>query len=196
MIKLPNKIFFTGVPGSRWSSIAQTLEQLDGINTSDHSDTRQYASGKFSGHKGVYFGQDMEFGPVLDEWYLDKAWAQPDGCKIVKSHEWAYQLDDVAKSFPSDWIMLVYRPDASSYSWWHEAGGFNIDYPSYAWYKNHARMLGEITIQNDEILKFAHAHDLTWNYFTSKWVEDNFGQKIEVVRNDYDILVTILKGVK
>lgn len=193
---LPNRIFFTGVPGSRWSSIAQTLEQLDGINTSDHNPNRQYAHGKFSGHKGAYFGTGMEFETYLDPKHIDSPWLESGGCRIVKSHEWAHKLQTISEVYPTDWIMLVYRPDASSYAWWFEAGGFNIDYPDYSMYKNHAGMLGEITTQNDKILKFAHAHNLTWNYFTSKWVEDNFGQKIEVVRNDYDILVTILKGVK
>lgn len=195
-MKLPNRIFFTGVPGSRWSSIAQTLEKLNGVNTSDHNDNRQYAHGKFSGHKGAYFGQGMEFETYLDPKHIDSPWTEPGGCRIVKSHEWAHKLVTISEVYPDDWIMLVYRPDASSYAWWHEAGGFNIDYPDYSHYKNHAGMLAEITTQNDAILKFAHAHDLTWNHFTSTWIENTFGQKIEVVRNDYDILVTIFKGRK
>jgi hypothetical protein len=191
---LPNRIFFTGVPGSRWSSIAQTLEQLEGVNTSDHKSNREYAHGKFSGHKGAYFGTGMEFETYLDPKHIDSAWTEPGSCQIVKSHEWSLKLQTITEVYPDDWVMLIYRPDASSYAWWHEAGGFNINYPDYSAYKNHAGMLGEITKQNDAILKFAHKHNLTWNYFTSKWVEDNFGQQIEVVRNDYDILVTILKG--
>ena len=148
---LPNRIFFTGVPGSRWSSIAQTLEQLEGINTSDHSSNRQYASGKYSGHKGAYFGTGMEFETYLDPKHIDSPWREAGGCKIVKSHEWAHKLQTISEVFPTDWIMLVYRPDASSYAWWFEAGGFNIDYPDYSVYKNHAGMLGEITTQNDKM---------------------------------------------
>jgi len=191
---LPNRIFFTGVPGSRWSSIAQTLEQLEGVNTSDHNPNRQYAHGKFSGHKGAYFGSGMEFETYLDPKHIDSPWSEPGGCRIVKSHEWSLKLQTISEVYPDSWIMLVYRPDASSFAWWHEAGGFNIDYPDYSAYKNHAGMLAEIIKQNDAILKFAHKNNLTWNYFTSRWVEDNFGQTVEVVRNDYDILVTILKG--
>ena len=192
---LPDRIFFTGVPGSRWSSVAQTLEQISGINTSDHSGARQYsANGQFNRHTGAYFGHEMEFRPILDAKYLDMAWTNPGGCKIVKSHEWAYRLNDITNAFPNDWIMMVYRPDASSYAWWHEAGGFNISYPSYKWYKNHAHMLGEIAIQNDEILKFAHAHDLTWSSFTDHWIFENFAHAATVRDTSHDMLVAVFKG--
>ena len=89
--------------------------------------------------------------------------------------------------------MLVYRPDMISYAWWHEAGGFNIKYPNYSAYKNSATMLGEIVKQNTDILQFASNHELTWNYFTPKWIEQNFGQRIEVNNKWSDILVTLLK---
>jgi hypothetical protein len=89
--------------------------------------------------------------------------------------------------------MLVYRPDISSYSWWHEAGGFNIKYPNYIWYKNSTTMLGEIIKQNACILEFAQKYDLTWNYFTTNWIQSNFKQTIEVKNKCTDILVTLLK---
>jgi hypothetical protein len=190
---LPNRIFFTGVPGSRWSGIAQTLEQLDGFNTSDCTPARSYNHNQYSGHKGAYFGTGMELEAYLDERYIDYAWAEQGGTRIVKSHDWAYKLDLVRQQFPDDWIMLVYRPDMASYAWWHEAGGFSIKYPSYEAYKNSTTMLGEIGKQNANILQFASEHDLTWNYFTPKWVEQHFGQRIEVNKKWSDILVTLLK---
>jgi hypothetical protein len=190
---LPNRIFFTGVPGSRWSGIAQTLEQLDGFNTSDRTPEREYTHNQYSGHRGAYFGNGMELEAYLDERYIDYAWTKPGGTRIVKSHDWAYKLDLVRQRFPTDWIMLVYRPDMASYAWWHEAGGFNIKYPSYVTYNDSATMLGEIARQNSNILQFASEHDLTWNYFTPKWVEQHFGQTIEVNKKWSDILVTLLK---
>jgi hypothetical protein len=190
---LPNKIFLTGVPGSRWSGIAQTLESLNGFNISDRTPTREFSHNGFSGHKGAYFGQGMEFGPHLNPEYIDSAWSTESGCKIVKSHDWAYKLQSIHEVFPNDWIMLVYRPDMASYAWWHEAGGFNIKYPNYAAYKNSATMLGKIAEQNECILKFASEHNLTWNYFTSKWIEQNFKQNGEVRQSWPDILVTLLK---
>lgn len=192
-MKLPDRLFFTGVPGSRWSGIAQTLEQLDGFNTSDRTPERDYSHTGFTGHKGAYFGPGMEFDSVLDPAVLDSAWTNPGGTRIVKSHNWAYKLHDVKAAFPDDWIMLVYRPDMPSYTWWHEAGGFNIKYPDYKWYNNSTGMMSEIATQNRKMLEFAHEQDLTWNYFTPRWIEQNFGQHIEVKQTWSDILVTLLR---
>lgn len=192
-IELPNRIFFTGVAGSRWSGIAQTLEQLDGFNTSDRTPEREFTHTGFTGHKGAYFGHGMEFAPWPDSEYVDSAWTNPGGTRIVKSHDWAYLLDEIKQKFPKDWIMLVYRPDMASYAWWFEAGGFNIKYPNYSHYKDPATMLGEIAKQNAAILEFGQRHNLTWNYFTPDWIEKNFGQQTEVKKTWSDILVTLLK---
>ena len=190
---LPKRIFFTGVPGSRWSGIAQTLESLEGFNTSDRTPEREFSRSGFTGHKGAYFGNGMEFEPILNARYIDSAWTLDGGTRIVKSHDWAYTLEDIESKFPDDWIMLVYRPDMQSYAWWHEAGGFNIKYPCYDAYIDSTHMLAKITEQNQAILEYAHRRDATWHYFTSKWIEDNFKQTIEVNRSWSDILVTLLK---
>lgn len=192
-MKLPNRLFFTGVPGSRWSGIAQTIEQIPGFNLSDRTLDREFSHSGFTGHKGAYFGRGMEFETYLDPTYIDSAWTDLPGCKLVKSHEWSFKLDTIKEVYPDDWIMLVYRPDMASYAWWHEAGGFNIQYPDYAAYKNSATMLGKITEQNTAILKFAGDMKLTWSYFTSDWVEQNFDHKIKVTQTWPDILVTLLK---
>jgi hypothetical protein len=176
------------------SGIAQLIEDnVPGFNISDRSDEKEYSHNLFSGHKGTYFGKGMTYEPCLSADYIDSVWPESAGCKLVKSHDWAYQLDSIRIMFPNDWIMLVYRPDMSSYAWWHEAGGFNIKYPSYVAYKDSATMLGKIAEQNACILQFAHKHDLTWNYFTSSWIEQNFKQTIEVTQKWSDILVTLLK---
>ena len=192
-MKLPEHIFFTGVPGSKWSGIAQVLETLPGFNTSDRTENRKYSHQGYSGHQGSYFGTGMELSPTLSPDYIDHAWKEPGGCRIVKSHEWAEKLSLVKQLFPEDWIMLVYRPDMSSYAWWHEAGGFNIKYPDYSSYKNSAGMIAQISIQNAAILEFACSHNLTWNYFTPEWIQDNFNQTTEVKNRWPDILVTLLK---
>lgn len=192
-MKLPNRLFFTGVPGSRWSGIAQTIEQIPGFNLSDRTPEREFSHSGFTGHKGAYFGRGMEFEPYLDPTYIDSAWTEPKGCKLVKSHDWASKLYSIKEVYPDDWVMLVYRPDMSSYAWWHQAGGFNIQYPDYSAYKNSATMLGKITEQNEAILKFACDMKLTWSYFTSDWVEQNFDHRVEVKQTWSDILVTLLK---
>lgn len=192
-MNLPDRLFFTGVPGSRWSGIAQTLETIPGFNTSDRNSKREYTHASYGGHVGAYFGPRMELEDNLDAAYIDSAWATQNGTKIVKSHNWAYKLRDVKAAFPDDWIMLVYRPDMPSYTWWHEAGGFNIKYPNYDWYQNSATMMHEISNQNRSILEFACEHDATWKHFNAKWIKDNFGYTTQLTKQHTDILVTIIK---
>ena len=163
------------------------------MNTSDRTPEREYDHHSYTGHKGAYFGPGMEFEPVLDEDYIDQAWLESDGCKLVKSHEWSYYLDEIRKKFPEDWIMMIYRPDISSYAWWHEAGGFQIKYPNYSSYKNSGMMLNEIIQQNSSILKFGMMNNCKWEYFTSKWIYENFQQSVIVENTFSDILVTIIK---
>lgn len=191
-MKLPTRIFLTGVPGSRWSLICQYLEQIPGMNTSDRQPHREYVHHAYTGHKGAYFGRGMELEARLHAAYLDAAWSEPGGTKVVKSHDWAYVLHDVKQRFPQDWIMLVYRPDLESYAWWHEVGGFQIKYPRYDAYKNSITMLAEITQQNRCILEFAFKHHVAWHYYTAEWIENTFGYRIEPERVWPDILVTLI----
>jgi hypothetical protein len=190
---LPNRIFFTGVPGSKWSGIAQALESLPGFNISDRTPERDYTHSQYSGHKGAYFGRGMEFDHDLRQSNIDAAHLTHEGTRIIKSHDWAYCLDQIEHYYPDDWIMLVYRPDMLSYAWWHEAGGFNIKYPCYDDYRDSTRMLSEITDQNKHILEYAYTRNATWNYFTEQWVADNFGQQTMLSKKYPDILVTLIK---
>jgi hypothetical protein len=89
--------------------------------------------------------------------------------------------------------MMVYRPDMASYAWWHEAGGFQIKYPCYDWYENSAKMLLDIQEQNKGILEYGYEAGVTWDYFTSDWIEREFGYRVEVPKVHKDILVTIVK---
>ena len=190
---LPNRIFFTGVPGSRWSGIAQHIETIPGFNTSDRTPEREYNHMQFSGHKGAYFGPGMEFEAYLDNpGYLDRAWTEEGGTRLIKSHDWAYVLPDIKRKYPNDWIMLVYRPDMVSFAWWHQAGGFNIKYPSYEAYRDSTTMMAEIARQNQAILDFGFEHDATWNHFSGKWCEENLGTYVPC-QSWPDILVTIIK---
>lgn len=195
-MELPNRIFITGVPGSRWSGIAQHIESISGFNTSDRTPQREYTHGQFSGHKGAYFGPGMEFAADLaSPAYLDQAWISPGGTRLVKSHHWAYMLPEIKTQYPSDWIMLVYRPDIVSYAWWHEAGGFQIKYPSYASYIDSTNMLKEIVEQNKQILKFSNNNDAQWSHFSSTFIKKELNADIEIDMQKYsDCLVTIIKS--
>jgi hypothetical protein len=190
---LPNRIFLTGVPGSRWSGIAQTLETIPGFNTTDRTPARTYSHHSYTGHQGAYFGAGMELECLLSADYIDSAWTSGGGTRLVKSHDWAYMLSNVQRHFPKDWIMLVYRPDMASYAWWHEAGGFQIKYPCYDAYQDSTGMLAAITRQNQCILEYAHSRNATWHHFTPDWVESTFGHKVEIARTFPDILVTVFR---
>lgn len=192
-MNLPDRIFFTGVPGSRWSGIAQTLEQIPGFNTSDRSYERTYFHNGFSGHKGAYFGRMMEFDAVLDPHVIDSAWEKPGGCRLIKSHDWAYKLHRLKDAFPSDWLMLVYRPDDASFNWWKQAGGFDIQYPSYKSYINDEIMKREISWQNQAILDFAQDKKLNWEFFDTAWIKENFNYTVAVEKVWPDIKVALLK---
>jgi hypothetical protein len=190
-VYLPNRIFFTGVPGSKWSGIAQLLESHNAFNITDRTPDREYKHNQYSGHKGAYFGRDMEY--CADPLKVDQAWNGGKGIKIVKSHDWAYMLDMIKPGFINDWVMLVYRPNDISNEWWHMAGGFNITYPCYTAYKNNNGMRNAIAEQNTAILKFASKHNATWNYFTTHWIKSTFGLDIEINNTYDDILVSIIK---
>jgi len=195
-VKLPKRIFFTGVPGSRWSGIAQVIESLEGMNTTDRRNHREYTHSGFSGHRGAYFGEGMEFEANCA--FTDEAYTNPEaGCMIVKSHEWATDLIGVQlyQSYKQgDWIMLVYRPDLPSLEWWHQAGGFNITYPDYTAYKGPGKMLAEIQRQNSHMLRFANQENLKWSSFNAEWIQETFGQECNVeIKNWTDILVTVFK---
>jgi hypothetical protein len=193
---LPNRIFFTGVPGSRWSGIAQILESIPGFNTSDRTPERTYDHHAYTGHVGAYFGWRMEFDPIV-RWvgkeHIDQAWVEPGGTRLVKSHQWPDKFDEIEQLYPDDWIMLVYRPDMASFAWWHEAGGFQIKYPNYKWYQDEADMLHEITRNNKLMLQYACKKRAAWNYFTPEWIKEHFDAEVTVPKIHSDILVTIIK---
>lgn len=187
-MNLHKRIFFTGVPGSRWSGIAQIIEDnVPEFNTSDRDPDKEYSHHSFTGHKGAYFGTGMEYDAYLDNAeYLDRPWKEPGGTRLIKSHDWAVMLDQVKEKYPDSDIILVYRPDMTSYAWWHEAGGFQIKYPDYKAYKDSTTMLAHIMEQNKCILKFARKHRAVWHHFGSEFVYKYFGTRIQEVDNRYE----------
>ena len=194
-ISLPDKIFMIGVPGSRWSGIAQNIEDnIPGFNVTDRTADRAYRHHAFSGHLGAYFGTGWEYNTSLDLRNLDAPFEHTQGTRILKSHEWAYCLDEIHHIYPTAWIFLVYRPDLAAYAWWHEAGGFEIQYPKYRpYYRDSINMLHEIQRMNHCILEFSQRHDLAWHHVSSSWIEATFGRAVEPTVHLPDTLVCCLK---
>ena len=194
MIRLPKRIFFTGVPGSRWSGVAQILERNLNLNISDRNPEREYNHTNYTGHRGAYFGKGMEHDAKLDLDYLESAWKEPNGTKLIKSHEWAYQLPEIKKLFPDDWIIMVYRPDIASYAWWHEAGGFNITYPDYSEYKDSYNMYGIIIEQNKLIMNFSYEQKSVWHHFAPEFFRQEFNISVTDIQLIFkDCLITVIR---
>jgi len=193
---LPNKIFFTGAPGSKWSGIAQVLEEHPQFNTTDRTPERTYTHHSYAGHKGAYFGTGMEF--EADPYIVPQAYEDPAaGTMIAKSHEWLFGIPGYLEAHSvkhNAWTMLVYRPNDLCMEWWQAAGGFGITYPDYKHYTDNSRMAYCIREQNEAMLRFAFYKNLKWDYFTSKWIDENFGIKGAILpRSNLDTLVTIYR---
>jgi len=142
-------ILVTGAPGSKWSGIVGDIYRSKDIDQTDYSKKRKFKNRKVN-HHGVYFDPGFEFDNKKEMWDLPFS---GKGKRIIKSHTFAYQLNELKKyKLP---IVMVYRNCYECYKWWHEAGGFNIEYPNYKpYYKNSDNMWCEITSQNTKIMQF------------------------------------------
>tara|TARA_B100001079_G_scaffold266614_1_gene274028 strand:- start:105 stop:986 length:882 start_codon:yes stop_codon:yes gene_type:complete len=187
-MQLPERVWCTGAPGSRWAGVAAKLEDKCPVNfnTTDRlapGRERDMCNANFTPaspkgfHKGAYFGQGMEFEAIVDGDYVDQAFVDKDhkGCKIIKSHEWAYKLPEIREKYPNDWIWMIYRPDDACFAWWYQLGGFNITYPDYTHYQNQSRIMSCIKEQNYNMLNFSYNFNASWNFMSTEWVRDQFG---------------------
>lgn len=197
-MNLPERIFFTGIPGSSWSRIASTLSiAVPAINISDYSDNRKESL--LPAHKGVYFGTGMEFPADLSIENIDAPWAKNlYGTRIIKSHEWATKLDQINEMYPDDWIMLVHcAPVIKTINGWMNSGGFEIKYPNYSYYENKTKLIDLANRDNAAIIDFARKNKLKWNKFNKEWIEKNFNVEMGDDPVDYygspSALVTLLK---
>ena len=168
-------IFFIGAPGSSWSRIASILEYSPKLllNLSDHTSEREYyiknskSWSHLVNHQGSYFGTGMEFGYRFEspqDFYnkisfkkeIAKAFTEHNEFKnyLIKSHSLAYNLDWLVETFPTSKIIFVIKqPIEECVEWWQSAGGFDITYPKYDWYKN-KDLLKEFNRQQYNIKKF------------------------------------------
>jgi hypothetical protein len=87
-------------------------------------------------------------------------------------------LDDLKTASPGNWLLIVSRSDLDCFAWWNNHGNFTVKYPSYESYGGNTGMMSEIMKLNDIYSRFAQKHDQTWEYFSPRWVEENFGHKL------------------
>lgn len=143
------RIWFVGVPGSRWSGVDIQLRKVLPCDTTDESPERTFfhrlntPGDSNNGHRGAYWGPGMGCG---EDW-LDLQKHTPeklvedinevftgDGYQIIKSHFFArgFNLDYIYNNFPGDYIFLIYREPQKSFAWWSEVMDFSEGhYPDY-----------------------------------------------------------------
>ena len=183
---MKNWIFFTGAPGSRWSGVSQTIrDNWENVDNTDLTPNKKYTHHKYTGHVGNYYGPEMLNGGWLDEkfgtreqWEDEIAYSYQgpkDDWKLILSHHFAYHLEDIKNTFPDSKIVMCYRPDMECYDWWHEAGGWDISYPNYRWYKDNTKMWEEICTQNRAIIEFVYKHNLNLHKPGREWFRNTWG---------------------
>jgi hypothetical protein len=203
--------FLVGAPGSRWSGVGQLITENYDYNTEDETPWRLYKHGDFTGHKGAYFGPGMELGSDfhrLEKHYkndvdgflkhCDKAWdGQGVGTKMIKCHQFSYNLWWLYRNIPNANILLVRRGDQACFDWWKQAGGWDITYPNYQWYINDEHMQHYIEIENKMANMFVQRHT-GWENFTERWLTYTIGEhniKLDMEKYD-DVEVALIKSNK
>jgi hypothetical protein len=166
-------IFLAGAPGSKWSSVNKNIYYSPDIDHSDYSDSRTYyhdAPGTMQlMHLGAYFDPGMEFGDILEDMHLrskEELEAEFDrpftgtGIRIIKSHVFANNIDQLKQLWSDCPIVMCYRNDDECLGWWVKCGHFNITYPLYDKYYRNLRQMGKIiTEQNAGIIDAERRYD-------------------------------------
>lgn len=192
-------VWFTGAPGSKWSGTANILQSIDklNLNITDRSKEREYTHtgptdlARSITHTGVYFGPGHEVGehwdrfslldPLSVEREVVKEWTDSTkGRPLVKSHFLSHHLDHLAKEWPDNPIIMVFRPDEKCEQGWFGAGGWNISYPDYRpYYKDDDTMKSMIKEHNSKMIDFCNRHNVPIEKFSRKWLKDKFDWVVE-----------------
>ena len=172
---MKNWIFVTGAPGSHWSGVGQELRFNHHADITDYTADKEYMHGKFSGHKGNYYGPGMQYGQWLEnknslgtkeQWIdeINKSFSGPeDQVKVIMSHHFAHYLDQIKDMFPESQIVACLRDCDDCMEWWKKAGGWDITYPSYEWYRDDIKMKHEIYYQNKAIIHWVQKRSVPEN---------------------------------
>ena len=211
-------IFATGAPGSKWSRILALIGLHPSINNSDKDKLPRYnmdvtfASGrtiKVGNHSGAYFGPYNKIGENFEdltalskEEFVEEIKKPFDnwetGIKIIKSHWFSYKnnLNWLRENFPDAKIILSYNGNEVAFKWWHFVGGWDIDFPTYTWYKNDSRMYEKILEENAGLLSFAKENLMSMKIYSSfptilleLGLSDNLDFLNNLDKSDIDIIV-------
>ena len=201
-----NFTFLVGAPGSRWSGVGQLVAENFNYDRSDENHERVYAHGKFSGHRGAYWGPGMELGHDfhrLESIYGDNVAAFEQEChtafdenefrtKLIRCHQFAYNLSWLYNNVNNSNILLVRRGNQDCFDWWTQAGGWDISYPRYDWYIDDDHMQHYIEVENKLSNDFV-CNIAKWEKFDEEWLEINFGKHGLVIPKSYhDVEVCLI----
>jgi|TARA_R110002074_G_scaffold166722_6_gene327498 hypothetical protein len=172
--KEKRRIWFCGVPGSKWSGIDINLRQVLPCDRTDETSDRIFyhrastPEDTNNGHRGSYWGPGqgcgedwLDFNHITPNKLIDdiNTVFTGDGYQIIKSHFLArhFNLDYIWNNFPNDYIVLIYREPQKSFAWWSEVMDFTEGhYPDYRpGYKDYNTMRSLIWNESSKITDFA-----------------------------------------
>lgn len=183
-------VFITGAPGSRWGRIEYFLAQHSKfVDNSAWLPYLQDNPNNLTTHQHKFYGPYNEHGERFDVLHLlgrdgiydelDRAFDpnDPRPIRFVRCHHFAYQLDWIAENLPEVDIIMMLRESNLCYRWWHEAGGWDIEYPNYTWYGTSEKMRRQIVLENNCMLKFMRDRNLEMDYSSweiHKWLKKHW----------------------
>ena len=187
------RIWFCGVPGSKWSGIDIQLRNVLPCDRSDETPERVFyhrvntPGDKNNGHRGSYWGPGMGCGEDWTDFnHVTKEKLENDinevftgeGYKIIKSHFFARQfnLDFIWNHFPGDYIMFVYREPQASFAWWCNVMDFSPEHwPNYSpGYTDYNYMRTKIFEESSKITDFAMRKNMQWKMYDPTTSIQNF----------------------
>lgn len=195
-------IFVTGAPGSRWGRLEFLLrEQSNIVDDSGWMPFLQDNPDNLTTHVHKFFGPYQQHGDRFDVLHilgrtaifdeLERAFDSNSTGKVrfVRCHWFAYQLDWIAENLPEVDILMMFRESNMCYNWWHESGGWDIQYPSYKWYGDSEKLRRQIMLENECMIQFMRKHRLPMNYSmydANKWIETNWPEWIPYLPENTD----------
>jgi len=179
------RIWFCGIPGSKWSGIDIHMRQVLPCDRTDETMERtQYhrpntPGDANNGHRGSYWGPGMGCGADWEDFNfltpqklitdIDAVF-DGDGYRIIKSHNFArhFNLDFIWNNFPDDYLCLIHREPQKSFAWWSQVMCFDeTHYPDYRpGYKNYDRMYELLWQEQCRIDNFAVRKGMQFSEYT------------------------------
>jgi len=146
-----------------------------------------------------FYGNDIKsFREMCDRAFEERN----SKTKMIKCHQFAYNLDWLHENIINSNILLVKRGNQECFDWWKQAGGWDISYPNYQWYVDDLHMQHYIEAENKLAEEFVNQATILpiefylWSDFTEEWLEQKFGpHNIKLDKEKYgDVKVCLVES--